>query len=107
MGRYKSRHVYNNDERTGADYQAKISGRRPIIDQRTETTNNETNGNSVIDNAYRESIYARTTICRINISIAIITLSQNSLNPAKIQYKAIKTISVYLNNTKRGALTNW
>ena len=51
-----------------------------------------------------ELIYA-LTICRINISIAIIKLSQHSLNPARIHYEDVKNMFVYLNNTKRDWLT--
>ena len=53
-----------------------------------------------------ELIYA-LTICRIDISIAIITLSQHSLNPARIHYEAIKHLFAYLNATKRHGLTYW
>ena len=38
-----------------------------------------------------ELIYA-LTIYRINISIAVITLSQHSNNPAQIHYEAVKQI---------------
>ena len=51
-------------------------------------------------------IYA-LTICRIDISITIITLSQHSLNPVEIHYKAVKNLSIYLNSTKRNGLTYW
>ena len=34
------------------------------------------------------------TICRIDISTAIITLSQHSLSPAEIHYKAVKHLFV-------------
>ena len=53
-----------------------------------------------------ELIYA-LTICRIDISIAIITLSQHSLNPAEIHYEAVKNLFIYLNSTKRDGLTYW
>ena len=51
-----------------------------------------------------ELIYA-LTICCIDISIAVITLSQHSLNPAEVHYEAVKRLFAYLNNTKRNVLT--
>ena len=56
--------------------------------------------------AIGELIYAHT-ICRIDISIAIITLSQFSLRPAEIHYQAVKQIFAYLNSTKDYGLTYW
>ena len=53
-----------------------------------------------------ELIYA-LTICHVDISIAVITLSQHSLNPAEINYEAVKYLFAYLNNTKRDGLTYW
>ena len=53
-----------------------------------------------------ELIYA-LTICRIDISIAVITLSQHSNNPAQIHYEAVKHIFLYLNATKTEGLTYW
>ena len=53
-----------------------------------------------------ELMYA-LTICRIDISIAIITLTQYSINPAKIHYEAVKHTFVYLNATRRDGLTYW
>ena len=53
-----------------------------------------------------ELIYA-LTICQIDILIVIITLSQHSLNPAKIDYKAVKHLFVYLNSTKHDRHTYW
>jgi hypothetical protein len=47
------------------------------------------------------------TICRINISIAIITLSQYSERPAKEHYQAVKAIFVYLWHTKSDGLYYW
>ena len=56
--------------------------------------------------AIGELIYAHT-ICRIDISIAIITLSQFSLRPAEIHYHAVKQIFAYLNSIKDYRLTYW
>ena len=53
-----------------------------------------------------ELIYA-LTVCRIDISIAVITLSQHSNHPTEIHYKAIKQVFAYLNSTKREGLTYW
>ena len=53
-----------------------------------------------------ELIYA-LTICRVDISIAVITLSQHSLNPAEIHYEVVKYFFAYFNNTKRNGLTYW
>ena len=53
-----------------------------------------------------ELIYA-LTICRIDISIAIIILSQHSINLAKIHYEAVKHLLVYLNATEQDRLTHW
>ena len=49
-------------------------------------------------------IYA-LTIFLIDISIVVITLSQHSIDPAKIHYDAAKHIFVYLNATKSDGLT--
>jgi hypothetical protein len=43
-----------------------------------------------------ELIYA-LTVCRIDISIAVITLSQHSHHPAQIHYEAVKQVFAYLN----------
>ena len=51
-------------------------------------------------------IYA-LTICRIDISIAIITLSQHTLNPVEIHYKTVKNLFIYLNSTKHNGLVYW
>ena len=56
--------------------------------------------------AIGELIYAYT-ICRIDIAIAVITLSQFSHHPAKIHYEAVKQVFVYLNATKDFGLTYW
>jgi hypothetical protein len=50
-----------------------------------------------------ELIFA-LTICRMDISIAIITLSQLSKQPAKEQYQAVKAVFVYLWHTKSDGL---
>jgi hypothetical protein len=38
-----------------------------------------------------ESIYA-LTVCQVDISIAVITLSQHSHHPAQIHYEAVKQV---------------
>jgi hypothetical protein len=53
-----------------------------------------------------EIIFA-LTICRIDISIAIITLSQYSERPAKEHYQAVKAIFVYLWHTKSDGIYYW
>ena len=49
--------------------------------------------------AIGEVIYA-LTICRIDISPAVIMLSQHSARPAKIHYEAVKRLFAYLYATK-------
>ena len=53
-----------------------------------------------------ELIFA-LTICRHDISIAIITLSQFSENPAKEHYQAVKAIFIYLWHTKSEGIYYW
>jgi hypothetical protein len=50
-----------------------------------------------------ELIYA-LTVCQIDISIAVITLSQHSHHPAQIHYEAVKQVFAYLNATKKDEL---
>jgi hypothetical protein len=47
------------------------------------------------------------TICRIDISIAVITLSQYSKNPAKVHYQAAKAVFVYLWHTRSDGIHYW
>ena len=54
----------------------------------------------------RELIYA-LIICRIDISIAVIKLSQRAIKPAKIHYEAVKHVFLYLNAMKKFGLTYW
>ena len=56
--------------------------------------------------AIGELIYAHT-VCQVDISVAIITLSQHSNNPAQIHYEAVKTLFAYLYATKEQGLTYW
>jgi hypothetical protein len=56
--------------------------------------------------AIGELIFAHT-ICRIDISIAVITLSQYSANPAKEHYQAVKAVFVYLWHTKDDGIYYW
>lgn len=44
-------------------------------------------------------------ICQINILIAIITLSQYSINLAKTHYVVVKYLCIYLNAIKQDGLT--
>jgi hypothetical protein len=53
-----------------------------------------------------ELIFA-LTVCRIDISIGIITLSQFSKRPAKEHYQAVKAVFVYLWHTKSDSLYYW
>jgi hypothetical protein len=53
-----------------------------------------------------ELIYA-LTVCRVDISIAVMTLSQHSHHPAQVHYEAVKQVFAYLNATKRDGLTYW
>ena len=56
--------------------------------------------------AIGELIYAHT-ICRIDISVPIIMLSQHSSNPAQIHYEAVKNIYAYLYAKRERGLTYW
>ena len=56
--------------------------------------------------AIGELIYA-LTICRVDISPALTTLSQHSAAPAKIHYDAVKQVFLYLHATKHQGLTYW
>jgi hypothetical protein len=47
------------------------------------------------------------SVCQVNVSIAVITLSQHSHHPAQIHYEAVKQVFEYLNATKRDDLTYW
>jgi Reverse transcriptase (RNA-dependent DNA polymerase) len=53
-----------------------------------------------------ELIYA-LIVARMEISFAIIKLSQFSANPALIHYKALRQVFAYLNNTKEDGLIYW
>ena len=53
-----------------------------------------------------ELIFA-LTICRIDISIAVITLSQYSERPAKEHYQVVKAVFIYLWHTKTDGLYYW
>ena len=56
--------------------------------------------------AIGELIYA-LTICQIDISTAIILLSQHNLHPAEIHYKAVKDLFLYLYATRKHGITYW
>jgi hypothetical protein len=60
--------------------------------------------------SYRQTIggliYA-LTVCRVDIAIAVITLSQHSHHSAQIHYEAVKQVFAYLNATKKDGLTYW
>jgi hypothetical protein len=56
--------------------------------------------------AIGELIFA-LTICRIDISVAVITLSQYSANPAKEHYQAAKAVFVYLWHTREDGIYYW
>ena len=56
--------------------------------------------------AIGEAIFAMT-ICRMDISPAIIKLSQYSEKPAKCHYIALKNLFAYLNATKTEGLYYW
>jgi hypothetical protein len=56
--------------------------------------------------AIGEAIFAMT-ICRIDISPAIIKLSQYSEKPAKCHYQALKNLFAFLNATKSEGLYYW
>ena len=53
-----------------------------------------------------ELIYT-LTIYRIDIVIAIVSLSQHSFHPARNQYEVVKHIFVYLKASKRDGLNYW
>ena len=56
--------------------------------------------------AIGELIFAMT-ICRIDISAAIIKLSQYAANRAKSHYQAVRAIFTYLNHTKLDGIYYW
>jgi hypothetical protein len=56
--------------------------------------------------AIGELIFAMT-ICRLDISPALIKLAQYSQNPAKCHYKATKAVFVFLNATKYEGIYYW
>ena len=89
--------------RTDVDYQTKIQ-----LDEGPETLKEQKQLEKRMGFSYRqcigELIYA-LTICRVDISIAVITLSQHSINPAQIHYEVVKHIFLYLNATKKIGLT--
>ena len=91
--------------KTDTAYQTKIQ-----LDEGPESIKEQKQLEKRMGFSYRQCIgkliYA-LTICWIDISIAIITLSQHSLNPAEIHYKAVKNLFVYLNSTKQDGLTYW
>ena len=91
--------------RTDVEYQTKIQ-----LDKGPETLKEQKQLEKRMGFSYRqcigELIYA-LTICRVDISIAVITLSQHSINLAQIHYKAVKHIFLYLNATKKIGLTYW
>jgi hypothetical protein len=40
------------------------------------------------------------SVCQVNVSIAVITLSQHSHHPAQIHYEAVKQVFAYLTGFK-------
>ena len=56
--------------------------------------------------AIGELVYPMT-ICRPDISAAVIKLSQYSAKPAKCHYQALKQVFVYLKATINDGLTYW
>ena len=56
--------------------------------------------------AIGELVYAYT-ICRIDIAVPVIILSQFSQQPAKIHYETVKQVFAYLNATRMYGLTYW
>ena len=53
-----------------------------------------------------ECIFAMT-LCRVDIALAIIKLSQYSANPARCHYNAAKMVMVYLWHTKSDGIYYW
>lgn len=53
-----------------------------------------------------ELIYAMI-VARMEISFAIIKLSQFNVNPAMIHYKALRQVFAYLNHTREDGLIYW
>ena len=76
--------------KTDVDYQTRIQ-----LEEGPDSLKEQQNLEKQMGFSYRqyigELIYV-LTICRINISIAVITLSQHSNNQAQIHYEAIKNI---------------
>ena len=91
--------------RTNTEYQSRIQ-----LNEGPESIKEQKQLEKRMGFSYRqcigELIYA-LTICQVDISIAVITLSQHSLNPTDIHYDAVKYLFAYLNNTKRDGLTYW
>lgn len=52
-----------------------------------------------------ELIYA-LVVARVDISFAVIKLSQYGANPASIHYQAVKSVFAFLNNTHPGGWTS-
>ena len=91
--------------KTDVDYQTRIQ-----LEEGPESLKERKHLERQMGFSYRqcigELIYA-LTICRVDISIAVITLSQHAINPAKIHYDAVKHVFLYLNATKKVGLTYW
>ena len=91
--------------KTDVDYQTKIQ-----LEEGPESMKEQKHLERQMGFSYRqyigELIYA-LTICRVDISIAVITLSQHAINPAKIHYDTVKQVFHYLNATKKVGLAYW
>lgn len=72
----------------------------------TEAQDLETQMGFSYRQAIGELIYAMT-ICRIDISSAVIKLSQYSDNPSKCHYQAVRAVFIYLNATKSDGIYYW
>ena len=91
--------------RTDSAYQAQLQLKQGPDDP-IKQKNLETQMGFNYRQAIGELIFAMT-ICRIDISIAVIILSQYSHNPAKIHYQALKAVFVYLKATKHDGIYYW
>jgi hypothetical protein len=113
IGRIVTHHGWTNEKaanlplpmKTDTAYQAMIQLAEGPEDPKEQQTLETAMGFS-----YRQGIgelIFALTICRIDISIAVITLSQYAANPAKEHYQAVKAVFVYLWHTRNDGLHYW
>jgi hypothetical protein len=113
IGRIVTHHGWQNEKaanlplpmKTDTAYQAMIQ-----LAEGPEDPKEQQNLENAMGFSYRQGIgelIFALTICRIDISIAVITLSQYAANPAKEHYQAVKAVFVYLWHTRSDGLHYW